>query len=134
MRAAIAGPDGRGLGSDDLRARDAPRDHRGQGPAHRSASCEKPLGARDYLAIAKRYQTLFVDCIPVMGPEKRNEAKRFILLVDTLYDNGMRLVASADAAPEAIYQGRSGTEAFEFERIASRLNEMQSREWLARFN
>jgi cell division protein ZapE len=96
--------------------------------------CEKPLGARDYLAIAKRYQTLFVDCIPVMGPEKRNEAKRFILLVDTLYDNGMRLVASADAAPEAIYQGRSGTEAFEFERTASRLNEMQSREWLARFN
>ena len=92
--------------------------------------CEKPLGARDYLAIAARFDTLFIDCIPVMGQEKRNEAKRFILLIDTLYDNRMRLVASAEAAPEQLYAGTIGTEAFEFARTASRLTEMQSRDWL----
>lgn len=92
--------------------------------------CEKPLGARDYLAIASRFDTLFIDCIPVMGQEKRNEAKRFILLIDTLYDNRMRLVASAEAPPEQLYAGTSGTEAFEFARTASRLTEMQTRDWL----
>lgn len=92
--------------------------------------CEKPLGARDYLAIAARFDTLFLDNVPVMGPERRNEAKRFILLVDTLYDQRMRLVATAEAAPEHLYKGTSGTEAFEFARTASRLTEMQSREWL----
>lgn len=93
--------------------------------------CARPLGARDYLAIAARFDTLFVDGIPVMAASKRNEAKRFILLVDTLYDQHLRLVASAEAAPEALYGGRTGTEAFEFARTASRLTEMQSREWLA---
>lgn len=92
--------------------------------------CEKPLGARDYLAIASRFDTLFIDCIPVMAQDKRNEAKRFILLVDTLYDNRMRLVVSAEAPPEQLYAGTSGTEAFEFARTASRLTEMQSRDWL----
>lgn len=92
--------------------------------------CENPLGARDYLAIAAQFDTLFVDRIPVMGQEKRNEAKRFILLVDTLYDNRMRLVASAEAPPEKLYAGTAGAEAFEFARTASRLTEMQSREWL----
>lgn len=92
--------------------------------------CEKPLGARDYLAIARRFDTLFVDHIPVMGQERRNEAKRFILLVDTMYDQQMRLVASAAVAPEQLYQGTVGTEAFEFDRTASRLTEMQSRDWL----
>ncbi|TYR31427.1 cell division protein ZapE [Mesorhizobium microcysteis] len=92
--------------------------------------CEKPLGARDYLAIAAHFDTLFIDRIPVMGQERRNEAKRFILLVDTLYDQKMRLVASAEASPERLYAGTSGTEAFEFARTASRLTEMQSREWL----
>lgn len=91
--------------------------------------CEKPLGARDYLAIAGRFDTIFIDGIPVLGPEKRNEAKRFILLIDTLYDQRVRLVASAAAAPEELYRGRTGTEAFEFERTASRLNEMQAAEW-----
>lgn len=94
--------------------------------------CEKPHGARDYLAIASRFDTLFVDHIPVMGQERRNEAKRFILLVDTLYDQQMRLVASAAVAPEELYRGTVGTEAFEFERTASRLTEMQSRDWLER--
>lgn len=93
--------------------------------------CARPLGARDYLAIASRFDTLFVDCIPVMGLERRNEAKRFILLVDTLYDNRVRLIASAEAVPEELYRARTGTESFEFARTASRLTEMQSRDWLA---
>jgi cell division protein ZapE len=68
--------------------------------------------------------------VPVLPEARRNEAKRFILLIDTLYDNQARLVMSAEAAPRDIYQGKRGTEAFEFERTASRLMEMQSRDWL----
>jgi cell division protein ZapE len=92
--------------------------------------CEKPLGARDYLAIAGRFSTVFIDHVPVLGEGKRNEAKRFILLIDTLYDHRMRLVMSAAAAPEGLYTAKRGTEVFEFERTASRLVEMQSRDWL----
>ncbi|RWH74855.1 cell division protein ZapE [Mesorhizobium sp.] len=92
--------------------------------------CEKPLGARDYLAIAARFSTVFIDHVPVLGEGKRNEAKRFILLIDTLYDHRMRLVMSAAAAPEGLYTAKRGTEVFEFERTASRLVEMQSRDWL----
>lgn len=92
--------------------------------------CAQPLGARDYLAIAARFDTLFVDHIPVLSQAQRNEAKRFILLIDTLYDQHMRLVASAEAAPEKLYSGTIGTESFEFTRTASRLTEMQSKEWL----
>lgn len=94
--------------------------------------CGKALAARDYNAIADRYDTIFVDNIPVMDRSTRNEAKRFILLIDTLYDRGKRLVASAAAAPAELYADKSGTEAFEFERTASRLIEMQSRDWLER--
>ena len=92
--------------------------------------CEKPLGARDYLAIAGRFSTVFIDHVPVLGEGKRNEAKRFILLVDTLYDHHMRLVVSAAAPPEGLYTAKRGHEVFEFERTASRLVEMQSRDWL----
>jgi len=92
--------------------------------------CGAALAARDYLAVAARFDTLFLDHIPVMGQDRRNEAKRFILLVDTLYDNRVRLVASAEGAPEALYRGTVGAEVFEFARTASRLTEMQSREWL----
>lgn len=92
--------------------------------------CEQPLGARDYLALAENFDTIFIDGIPIMQQAQRNEAKRFILLVDTLYDNHMRLVASAQAAPEQLYAGTVGVELFEFDRTASRLTEMQSREWL----
>jgi cell division protein ZapE len=92
--------------------------------------CEKPLGARDYLAIAGRFSTVFIDHVPVLGEGKRNEAKRFILLIDTLYDHRMRLVMSAAAPPEGLYTAKRGTEVFEFERTASRLVEMQSRDWL----
>ncbi|PBC05735.1 cell division protein ZapE [Mesorhizobium sp. WSM3860] len=92
--------------------------------------CEKPLGARDYLAIADRFSTVFIDHVPVLGEGKRNEAKRFILLIDTLYDHHMRLVMSAEAPPDRLYTARRGAEVFEFERTASRLIEMQSRDWL----
>jgi cell division protein ZapE len=92
--------------------------------------CQKPHGARDYLAIMARFDTLFLDRVPIMADAHRNEVKRFILLVDVLYDRHMRLFASAAAAPEKLYAGRRGTEAFEFERTASRLTEMQSRDWL----
>jgi cell division protein ZapE len=92
--------------------------------------CEKPLAARDYLAIAAHYDTIFVDHVPVLPEARRNEAKRFILLIDTLYDHQARLVMSAEAPPREIYQGKRGTEAFEFERTASRLMEMQTRDWL----
>jgi cell division protein ZapE len=92
--------------------------------------CEQPLGARDYLAIAERYSTVFVDRIPVLDQARRNEAKRLILLIDTLYDRHIRLVASAAAEPDGLYLGTSGTERFEFARTASRLTEMRSRDWL----
>ena len=92
--------------------------------------CEKPLGARDFLAIAGRFSTVFIDHVPVLGEGKRNEAKRFILLIDTLYDHHTRLVVSAEAPPPGLYTAKRGNEVFEFERTASRLIEMQSRDWL----
>ena len=92
--------------------------------------CGKPLAARDYLALAERFDSFVVDRIPVLAEAQRNEAKRLILFVDTLYDRRKRLFASAAAAPEGLYAGRTGTEAFEFARAASRLTEMQSREWI----
>lgn len=92
--------------------------------------CEKPLGARDYLAIAARFSTIFIDRVPVLGEGRRNEAKRFILLIDTLYDHHVRLVVSAAALPPDLYTAKRGNEVFEFERTASRLTEMQSHEWL----
>jgi cell division protein ZapE len=91
--------------------------------------CKKPLAARDFNVIADSYDTIFVDNIPVMDRASRNEAKRFILLIDTLYDRGRKLVASAEAPPAELYAETSGTEAFEFERTASRLIEMQSDDW-----
>jgi cell division protein ZapE len=92
--------------------------------------CEKPLGARDYLALASRYKTFFLEHVPVLSPGARNEAKRFIMLIDTLYDRHCRLVVSAAAAPDGLYAGKRGAEAFEFQRTVSRLAEMQSRDWL----
>lgn len=92
--------------------------------------CEKPLGARDFLAIANRFSTIFIDHVPVLGEGRRNEAKRFILLIDTLYDHHVRLVVSAAAQPQLLYTAKRGVEVFEFERTASRLIEMRSRDWL----
>lgn len=93
--------------------------------------CTKPLGASDFLAIAKRYQTVFVTDIPLLSASKRNETKRFIILVDTLYDNAVRLFASAAAMPEELLVERRGTEGFEFDRTVSRLFEMRSQDYLA---
>ena len=92
--------------------------------------CANPLGASDYLAVARTYHTVFVVGIPVMGPEERNEAARFVTLVDALYENNVKLLACADAEPEELY--RSGDGRFEFERTASRLREMQSADYMAK--
>ena len=88
-------------------------------------------GAIDYLRIAHEFHTLIVDRIPVMDYPQRNEAKRFIALIDTLYDNAVKLVASAQAEPPALYLATDGYEANEFKRTASRLFEMRSNEYLA---
>lgn len=93
--------------------------------------CEQPLGAADFLAIAERFDTIFIDHIPLLGPNKRNQTKRFIILVDTLYDQGVRLYATAAAMPEELLTERRGTEGFEFDRTVSRLFEMRSAEYLA---
>src|SRR3954463_15232790 len=93
--------------------------------------CEKPLGASDYLRLAHDYHTILVDHIPVMDFSQRNAAKRFITLIDTLYDNAVKLMASADANPISLYLANEGNEANEFKRTASRLIEMSSESYLA---
>jgi cell division protein ZapE len=93
--------------------------------------CERPLGAGDYLRIAREFHAIVLDHVPVMAYEQRNEAKRFIVLIDTLYDNAVKLVASAAAAPADLYGGTEGFEAQEFKRTASRLIEMGSDAYLA---
>ena len=93
--------------------------------------CEQPLAGADYLKIAHEFHTIVLDRIPVMDYEQRNEAKRFIILIDTLYDNAVKLVASADAEPDALYRVDEGFEAYEFKRTASRLIEMRSETYLA---
>jgi cell division protein ZapE len=95
------------------------------------ALCRRPLGAADYLEIADRFHTLFVDRIPIMSASERNEATRFIVLIDALYDMRVKLIASAAAAPEALFTAGGGSEAFEFRRCASRLVDMRSTEYLA---
>jgi cell division protein ZapE len=93
--------------------------------------CEQPLGAIDYLRIAHDFHTVIIDRVRVLTYAQRNEAKRFIALIDTLYDAGVKLLASADAKPMDLYQGTEGYEASEFKRTASRLIEMGSTEYLA---
>ncbi len=89
--------------------------------------CARPLGAADYLAIADNFHTLILSGVPRMGPDRRNEARRFVILIDTLYDRRVKLVCSAAARPEELYV--SGDGSFEFERTVSRLLEMQSHEY-----
>ena len=93
--------------------------------------CARPLGPEDYLKIAHEFHTIVVDRIPVMNYAQRNEAKRFIALIDTLYDHAVKLLASAEGAPAALYRASDGFEAQEFKRTASRLIEMGSRSYLA---
>ncbi len=91
--------------------------------------CEKPLGPADYLKIATTFHTVMVDGIPVMTADKRNEAKRFVTLIDALYEKKVKLIASAEAEPSDLYQEGHGS--FEFARTASRMIEMQSQDYLA---
>jgi cell division protein ZapE len=91
--------------------------------------CGEARGAADYLAIARRFHTVIVVGIPVMGPNLRNEAARFVTLIDALYEHKVKLLAAADAEPEGLYP--SGDGSFEFQRTVSRLEEMKSAEYLA---
>jgi cell division protein ZapE len=92
--------------------------------------CARPLAASDYLKIAHEFHTLIIDDIPVMDFARRNEAKRFIILIDTLYDHAVKLLASAEAPPEQLYVADEGYEANEFKRTVSRLFEMRSQSYL----
>jgi cell division protein ZapE len=94
--------------------------------------CEEPLAASDYLRLARDYHTIMIDRVPVMDHADRNPAKRFITLIDTLYDNGVKLMASAEADPLSLYRATEGNEANEFKRTSSRLIEMSSQSYLAR--
>ena len=99
----------------------------GLGRARFHALCGQPLGAADYLALAEAVKVLMLDDIPALGRSNFNEAKRFVTLIDALYEARVRLICSAAAAPEMLYLEGEGT--FEFERTASRLREMQSEDW-----
>ncbi|MFM2147939.1 MAG: hypothetical protein RLZZ187_245 [Pseudomonadota bacterium] len=94
------------------------------------ALCGKPLGPADYLAVATHFHTLLLDGIPRLGAENFDRAKRFITLVDALYEHRVKLVASAEASPDSIYE--RGENAAMFARTASRLHEMQSQDWRRR--
>ena len=94
--------------------------------------CERPLAAADYLRIAREYHTVILASIPAMTYDNRNAAKRFIILIDTLYELNVKLIASAAAEPDALYRAEQGFEAAEFRRTASRLIEMRSQNYLAR--
>ncbi|MBK3777748.1 cell division protein ZapE [Azospirillum brasilense] len=90
--------------------------------------CGKPLGAADYIAIATHFHTVLIRGVPTMKDELRNEAKRFMTLIDALYEHKVNLVVAAEGPPERLYP--EGTHAFEFERTVSRLMEMQSEDYL----
>ena len=101
----------------------------GIGRTNFDALCANPLGASDYIAIARCFHTLFIDHIPAMGPENCNESRRFLTLVDTLYEHRVKLVASAAVEVEQLYP--VGNFSFEFERTVSRLIEMRSSDYVA---
>lgn len=92
--------------------------------------CGKPLGALDYIVLSERIHTLILDHVPRMNFERRNEAKRFILLIDALYNAKVKLVLSAETEVQTLCEAFSGTESFEFERTVSRLVEMSSKDYL----
>ena len=123
---ALAGPESLTVKG---RAVTVPLAARGVARFHFDDLCRAALGAEDYIAIAGRFHTLVLDGAPVMDETMRNEARRFIALIDTLYDRGARLVLAADAEPEGLHTGNSHRA--EFRRTASRLHEMRSAEWVA---
>ena len=90
--------------------------------------CAEARGAADYLAVARRYHTVILVGIPVLGPENRNEAARFVSLIDALYEHKVKLLAAADAQPDQLYPAGDGR--FEFQRTVSRLEEMRSEAYL----
>lgn len=91
--------------------------------------CGRPLGPQDYLAVAERFHTLFLEDVPILSSANHHEARRLVTLVDALYEAKTKLIVLAAARPEALYT--EGVGAFEFERTVSRFNEMQSKDWLA---
>jgi cell division protein ZapE len=91
--------------------------------------CDRPLGAADYLALAGAFHTLVLDRVPTLGADQRNAARRFITLIDVLYEHKVKLLCTAAAAPEALYTEGDGS--FEFARTVSRLAEMQSAAYIA---
>ena len=91
--------------------------------------CARPLGAADYLAIATRFHTVLIDGVPKLDADRRNEAKRFMTLIDALYEHKVNAVLAADAPPERLHP--DGAHAFEFQRTVSRLTEMQAEDYLA---
>ncbi|UAK25975.1 cell division protein ZapE [Sphingomonas nostoxanthinifaciens] len=106
-----------------------PKSLKGVGVFSFKRLCGDARGAADYLAIARNFHTVILVGIPVMGPELRNEAARFKVLIDALYEHKVKLIVAAAAVPEALYPAGDG--AFEFERTVSRLMEMQSADYLA---
>jgi len=105
-----------------------PRATSGMLRAHFVSLCVHAVGPADYIAIAARFHTVFVEAIPKLGPDKRDQAKRLATLIDTLYEARARLVVLAAAEPVALYP--AGDQAFEFQRAVSRLEEMRSETWL----
>jgi cell division protein ZapE len=110
------------------RAVELPEEARGVVRADFDALCGRPLGPADYLALATHCHTLVLDAVPRLGPENFDRARRFITLVDALYEHRCKLVASAAAPPDSLYE--QGENAAMFERTASRLMEMQSQDYL----
>ncbi|MDO7843291.1 cell division protein ZapE [Sphingomonas immobilis] len=106
-----------------------PKSVKGVGVFSFKRLCAEARGTPDYLAIARHFHTVFVVGIPRLGPENRNEAARFVSLIDALYEHKVKLLASADAEPDQLYEKGDGR--FEFDRTVSRLEEMQSDEYLA---
>jgi cell division protein ZapE len=109
------------------RSIDLPRFANGVGRATFWDLCSRPLGPGDFLAIAQAVRVLILEDIPQLSASNYNEAKRFVTLIDALYEAKVRLICSAADVPERLYL--EGTGAFEFERTASRLREMQGAEW-----
>src|SRR5690606_32645964 len=89
---------------------------------------ERPLGARDYIAVAEAFHTVVLENVPHLTRADHNAARRFTILIDTLYDRGIRLVVSAATAPDGIYEGSAA--GGEFDRTVSRLHEMCSEDYL----
>jgi len=105
-----------------------PKSLKGVGVLSFKRLCGEARGAADYLALAQAYHTIILVGIPRMAPANRNEAARFVTLIDALYEYRVKFLAAADALPDDLYVAGDG--AFEFERTASRLNEMLSDDWL----